>query len=434
MVIFKEHSLFKLLFIWLKMRRRITSALCSFIFISFIIFSTGSINAIISQPSLYIGSIKPIQVLEDVDADNDGLIDLVANKPIMVRVRPVAHLDWHPINISTKILLEVSDESGIVWSRVKSVAIKDYYTPVEIKNGEDTVNFFLTGDGGFKPVGSKNYYFNATIDPYDEIDEVDDTNNEAEVIAETREQDLLWSSNNEMQIIFRPIKIGKWKQKVDYASFTKTVSKSYTFFKTVYPVDPTMTKLVIRDEYTPEIDMPDSDYLRGIYFQSHLIPKLSDMAHSIAGKTGITTRIVGVVPKGSLGAEGLADAAWYQKILFSGANGVLIEEGTERAAAHEIAHTFGLRKEEEYDTNPTFGNVVQKDGWCLDPFTGQDCGARINLNKDRSQNDNANDLSDFFLRTNYGKRYYCMMGDALNYWIDTEDYESLMNKLTNRFF
>jgi len=143
--------------------------------------SLGHIGVLIYKNSppidLSINYVKPIQVIEDADRDGDGNVDLIAGKPVMVRVN--VGLEGEESQEGVSVKLEIFEEGALssVWEDTidNFVVYQTYEDKPEYKKlGKDTVNFFVTKKNGWIPSYGKVYTFNVTVDPGNDIFETDE--------------------------------------------------------------------------------------------------------------------------------------------------------------------------------------------------------------------------------------------------------------------
>jgi len=412
------------------------------------------INAGYNKYDLNIRKIEPIQVIEGTD--------LVANKPMMVRV--FAGLDSEEIiqtetPVSLNLNIKYFDSSGNMYKESNKaptpMIIKKSWGNDEIKSGKNSFNVF-----GIEPPTQKGYItIKAVLDPEDKFAEtneenniIDNQNNKIKVGI----QNMPWKMSDKLKIIYVPVKVGAWRQNVDYGLFTETVAANHLFLRDVYPIAPSNLLSGSGNELCPiailgilgwgwqsfflgpsgttcptwgDYPVNSNDYVKKLYLSHAILGYLSIYAAEAESLWGPTVRVVGVVPPNLLaGIAGGSLGAWYEDVIYLGANGVVIEARPDKPglASHEIAHTFLMNRNEaseEYNTNTFYGNLAYS-GWRVSK--GQS-GAKININPD---DDDPRDF-DPVTRNDLGAHYHCFMGDAEadDFWIDQSDYGYLLETM-----
>lgn len=375
-------------------------------------------------------SIKPIQVIEDVD--------FIENKPVMVRVS--VSLNNTPI-VTTKVKLEILDGGTPVWSGYakdeegnENIIIKKEYSSEEQKLGEDTVNFFPTRDGNWKP-STGTYTFNVTIDPDNTIKEDNEGNNE----KTSDSVEVKGQKDENYHIVWMSLEAGLWAELFGVTGFQEAYKRNKDFFNSVYPLSDVYHTV---SEADPPDWLPYNNYI--------LIAWLSTIRRLGGGDFGGgVDRIVGVVPRkadlgGAAGLSYSGDNLCYPAVLIAA-------EGEDYAVAtHEIGHTYGL--DDEYNGN--IGESVDR-GWCLNIDSGKSCdeelskapgggvnlpegkqinlieGARVNIYPPTNFLERISYFEDSKIVEEFYPYFYNIMGDdGTAAWVHKEAYNELLEKLT----
>ena len=265
---------------------------------------------------LSIQSVKPIQVVENADINSDGRIDLIQGKRLVVRV-------------TVEVLNGDADDLVDVEVSYQGDAQVETHTVLRLQTAP--VDFFLT------PGVTGNFSINGSIDPTDQIDETNETNNETSV-------DVTVKDTRGLNVVYMPVEhLGPLSE------YNSTVQNSNEFIKGVYPIAPAelMTPPTDKSFEPSPFNTPEYD-LVWLWIQGKRI-------------SGDADRIVGVVPReyfefhyGCVPA-GLANRRTLlplppplpRDLLGFWFPAVFVLEGHWTAAAHEIGHTYNLKHEFE---------------------------------------------------------------------------------------
>ncbi|MBU1992524.1 right-handed parallel beta-helix repeat-containing protein, partial [Patescibacteria group bacterium] len=117
-------------------------------------------------PDLSIERIKPIQVVEGADINDDGKVDLVANKPTVIRVRPQIIIT-NILDNNQVVSIELSFQNNL---QSINKTIGEIKTIVNNQNGY--IDFFVT------PTQTGESSLSVVIDKDNSITEQDETNNQ----------------------------------------------------------------------------------------------------------------------------------------------------------------------------------------------------------------------------------------------------------------
>lgn len=277
---------------------------------------------------LSIKEIKPIQVVENVDINNDGKIDLVQDKPAVVRV---AVKIYNPIALSNDDLITLR-------LFFQGVQYEKSLTKQQLLTQNSLVDFFLS------PSHSGDYTMTVRIDPDRAINESDESNNSYTNQISVKE-------TKGLEVVFLPVNCYGTATK-----FSNTATKSEEFLRTLYPIAP--SKLTPR-QFENSIDCVDI-----------LNPKLAYPIESInlwrLGKKldGHATHVVGIATQvwGNSRISG-ADGA-----TFCGFPAVFVLEGSPDAIPHEIGHSYQLNHPDEHGCllGPKGGPVLTEGYWVKD--------------------------------------------------------------------
>jgi hypothetical protein len=410
--------------------------------------------------------IKPIQVIEDADSNNNGKIDFVQKKPAMVRVKvdiegigetqaidvdvklEIYHLKslWANIPFSFEKSLE------LVWNDTQTKSLKKEYSLVEIKKGQETVNFFVSAKQEDKlpwlPIAGKEYVIVATVDPDNKIEEADENNNNMSSktieVGRNKKGKIPFFIIYNVSIIDR--RAGKIYTIVERSK--ENAKDNVEFLMLVYPFRPYERGRRLIHEYvgtfryvynsrTP-ISRADEDKLRDIRI---------DISDDIRRRT----KRLGFFPILIMPHKLMDQAQGYHY------DGVIMLSDTQMdgaTLAHEYGHYMGLYRggNEQYDTTLHDGDAsigkLSAPGWCLNP-DGTDCtesrigtGRKINIYDSDSNQKEVVFYNEIIWKTDennhnemitLGPRYYDIMGNANvdNTWMYNNTYHHLLDKLVD---
>jgi hypothetical protein len=276
------------------------------------------------QPDFFITSVKPVQVIERVDINNDGKLDLVQNKPTVVRII-VGVENEELINPDQPIKIELEFENGGVQSTSKNVA--------QILSGP--VDFFIT------PANLGEKIIKVSVDASNLILESNEENNSHEISVTVKDMRGLFLAHLPVKFPAVPV------------NYAETVEKGVEFLRGTYPISP--QKLTSNSYDTP-------------FKPTNLDITLDFIKLWVEGKIlsgGKADRVVGVatkeylesyfgcqypsIPVGvSLGTMGIIPS-------------VLVLENFWTAEVHEIGHTYGLGEEYQVEkTGSCSGNIIKE--------------------------------------------------------------------------
>jgi hypothetical protein len=264
---------------------------------------------------LTIKKITPIQVVYDVDINKDGKIDLVQGKAtaIMVNVTGFQNLDPNVV-IEVALTFEGKTyvESKTVEELLRDERIIFYVTPSQLGDQKIT----------------------AVVDPYNKIQEINETNNKAETtvtIKDTRGLSLAYYR------IVGPYGAPSNEE------FMDTALHNSIFIKATYPVA------------DGELYYRTMGDVNGTTIKGFVQLDVIYLAYTNWLQNG-GDRAIGIVPNNYFSYHGIY--AVGISVPLSVKSAVLVTEGYWTTAAHEIGHTFGLWikipfiSKEEYEINP----------------------------------------------------------------------------------
>lgn len=296
-----------------------------------------------NQPDFSIEVIKPIQVVESVDINNDGTTDLVAGKPVVVRVRPKA-TNTDSLNQNSVVTIELSFQGKTLATTTTIAELVN-----TINNPKGYIDFYTT------PTTIGKFQIAVVIDPNNNIPEDNETNNASSTMVDVKP--------------IRNIQYGYFS--VDYLGavpqFSQTVGDSGDYLQGVYPVAPAQfTNQAIGLPFVPSLTGFSPDWTGAM-----------DDALTMWRESKLQTvfqveRIVGIVPKRWFTYHQLGDST--EGVVFpmvSDAAFVLDERPL--VTAHELGHTYGFG--EGYKLNPN-GTCCLSDG---DPTKGFWVQRKLNI-------------------------------------------------------
>jgi PKD repeat protein len=196
--------------------------------------STKTITISLTAADLEIFEIKPIQVVWDSDINGGGDNDLVAGKPTAVFVY-----------VNDSVYDGLTDDQ-LVEIGVQFNLDNKYIQTTVGKLKQD--NYVIVSP--FWPTDIKTIQITATIDPTNQISEIDETNNEKTVPSTVFETATF-------TLVYMPIN----PPPNTYSSFTNsqfmdTFHKSGAFIRDVYPVNPNTLDIISIDPFTGNLRMP----------------------------------------------------------------------------------------------------------------------------------------------------------------------------------
>jgi hypothetical protein len=252
---------------------------------------------------LWISNIVPVQVVYDVDINNDGKMDLVQGKKTAVFVYVEG---FENLSDETNICVNLEFE-GRTYSECQ---------PVSSLRRDKRVKFFLT------PQSTGDQLILARVDPFNQITEINEGNNDRNMTVTVRE-------TTGLRIAFVRV--------IDYGApsieeFRETAERSAEFIKATYPVADDEFAAFINGDYKA---VPLSNWIPPSWLYAFDIVNLALQKWRMS-----VDRVVGVVSDEYFPSHGDNDTLGYTFI--GEEDAVLITEGYWTAAAHEIGHTFGL--------------------------------------------------------------------------------------------
>ena len=332
----------------------------------------------VNQPDLSIERIKPIQVVEGVDINDDGRIDLVKGKPTVIRIFP--ELD-NPdlVENDRSITVTLIFEGHTLSSTITSIELKD------LAFADASIDFYAV------PQNASDSAIVGTIDYGNSVSEENESNNSLQIEISVKETNFLRIPYFEIPDCATPFGVGRcYGNGPNVEKARSTVENSNEFIKATFPVAP--------DRYVSE--------LMG-QFNGSPIPGLVGILYDVIDVQTLSKLVdpnsdrgVAIVPYNYF---------QYHRLNISGITwphlGAIVEEGHWTTTAHELGHTLGSLwlspfPGEEYDANPP-GNIAR--GFWVE---------------EKKPIENAT----------------CFMGLAYDFetfednWIDNGDYESLFKK------
>jgi PKD repeat protein len=324
-------------------------------------------------PDFWIDKIKPVQVVWDSDINSDGRIDLVAEKSTMVRVEVGMKNYERDKQQIVKVLLNF-DSTSYTESRT-----------IEELEENKRVEFYVASPS---TVGDQ--AITAKVDPENEIEESDETNNEKSIEITVKDTNSLYLAYLPVD---RPVTYFGYGP-IDMAEYSTTVAQSGKFIKATYPI--------AESEFTNE--GKDNKYY------GSPVPILGMLSDTISiwlwGEllTGTkANRVVGTVPDDYFGYH---QSELAIGITFPGMHAGLVENGYWTVATHEIGHTYGLQ--DEYNINPP-GNTAN--------------GFWVSERRE---------ISGGICFMGYAPSKNSFNYDSRPVWIDNEDYASLFRQFRVR--
>lgn len=412
------------------------------LFVNNNVAQTIVMNRIINA-DLNIISLKPIQVIEDVDSNANGKIDLIENKPVMARVK-INFASQETVLDNIKVKLEVIDSTGkTVFSEEKTINLKKEYSLGEIKQGLDTINFFITDTANkWMPQKNINYKFTATITLPDTIKDTNLENNIKSTMTET-------GHNKKMIVVDPQTLTSDNKDRAD-----SILNDNYAFFKTIFPITSTSDMLKYKAIRNPilfsvnklkQIAQLRKTDIYNIFneFVNTNENNLYPIFPSVLTANAFDGKIFPVL----YDVTGVAKDKWntetqksYPVILIPNQKTDFIE----KSLAMLIGGESNIKVIDNWKKYNSRGDLASN-GWCLDQDTGKDCGARINIfnsfdNKPRLDegkmiNEGKNKLFwltefDYNSNTELGLRYYDLGAYAPtnNTWISISGYNKLIKE------
>ena len=275
-------------------------------------------------PDLSIVDVKPVQVVFDPDINDDGRIDLVLAKPMMVRVE---------VSIDSVDLLPSEDEIEV------QVDFQGVSESAERSVGELQIDPFI--DVPFSgPTMTGVWNMSFCLDPGGLIDELDESNNCD--IGDSQFLSLEVKDTRGLHIAYL---------KVDYlgalSSYGGTVENSGEFIGGVFPVAP--PEFINNRIRLGQVDIPYVPDVRSLVpvpctfpFEPVALGACFDLirlwTQAQLLTLGQADRVVGVVDPTWFSFHGLTGNG----VTWRGLRSVAVRDGFWTTTAHEIGHTFGF--------------------------------------------------------------------------------------------
>lgn len=251
------------------------------------------------QVNLNVEEIKPVQVVDDVDINDDGKIDLVLGKPMVVRVKlGVENLDSFDASKKIKSRLEfqgsrLEEEMSIQEIIDNDFFVDFYHSPRDI--GDSSIKVKIDFDGF--------------------IDEADEDDNEKNIDITVKDTK----------------KVGINYMKVDcygaVPGYQETANKSYDTLRTLYPLSPEETLKNVSSVSLRCTESFDRD-LVNLMIQGKFINPFSHYTVGIANVDWFNNR-------------GFYNTAGVTKCMTS-FQSVFVLDGYPEALSHEAGHVEGL--------------------------------------------------------------------------------------------
>ncbi len=398
------------------------------------------INKTCLQRDLSIRRIEPIQVIEGAD--------LVANKPVMVRVFPALESEDVDEIQNVKVRLTIIKEDGTKVSKEKEMDVKKEWTLQDEKNGENSFNFFKS-DGIPQPTQKGIMRFYAQIDPDDEIIESNEDNNYYpgnpidDLIGNVKVVSVNVQKDNSFNI--RPVVVYTYPLDTippgatsgDSAASNSLANSNVKFMKEVYPFEPARVTLLPQWEHgiavNPIYFRPEATSYEDFEYRAFTVNRIFNHLQKIAKDNDIDL-VIGFVKD-----EVIRD---YDEFLSGQSSGyirglsippgwfgiggfdkvVLLSLGPNQqaftyTAAHEYGHIAGLEHYKSRIAAEPAGPATP--GWCLDQDSAVSCDPKIYINVNP--------------HIQPPPPYYDIMGSAEPQfvWMSSNAYNTLYNRLTN---
>lgn len=356
-------------------------------FENYVGWEAPKIDFTISKPRL-------VQVVWDPDINGDSRIDLVAEKSTMIQIE--VGMENHGAldkQQSVEVRLIVPDP-------VFPIMFYSAYKSIEQLEQSSKIDFYLSS-----PIPIGGHTIIAQVDPKNEIEEADETNNKT--FTEITVKDVR-SLHIGYTRIYSDIP-GTYETLSDQ-EFQDMIARSGEFIRATYPIS--ANKLV--NEINPKYKDYEGDPTRCLgEICMGVIEDIASLA-VLKFRSGVDFEI-GVVPNDYFTYHGMCSicGGCVKGATFKGIVGIhhpaaLVEEGYWTAAAHEVGHFFGLPigDEEEYK----FDKIL-----CKTTYSG-------------------NSANGFWVeRETSIEGSICFMGTGPKYsferWVDNECYETLFRKL-----
>jgi hypothetical protein len=278
----------------------------------------------VTSLDFYVSEIKPIQVINECDINNDNRIDLVSGKKTVT----IVSLEMENTGtLGEDHVVEVQLKCGSFDNTISK-------TIAQLKQDNHLEFYFTPSDIGDKDIMVR-------VDQDNKILEFNENNNQTD-------KEITIKDTNDLYLVYFPVDrtiFNSGYGPIDLTQYSETASKSGVFIKATYPV--------AQNEFTNQ--------RRNEKYYGDPIPLLGMFDDALSlwlwGKLltgGSADRAIGIVPDDYFPYHGYGGVAG----MFMGFSGVLVKVDYWTAAAHEIAHSYHLRlgpplgPGEEYDTDP----------------------------------------------------------------------------------
>lgn len=374
----------------------------------------------LANPSFFVDlsivEVKPIQVLEDVDFNNDGYIDLVAGKATAVKV--IVESTGAVENV--RVVLNFNQKDFGEFAIYKSWNVDDKFKfksysqkKLDFEDASQRIIYFFP-DNPHKSPG--NHLISAEVIPPSTVEDINDSNNF--MSNEVMVYDTLWDEGSGFPNLRVYYISSDWNSPDDPA-YTKYYRESSYYLQSVLPVSPQRFEVWANTKWSGDstdfrnLGSNNDDLLDNIEFMlwaMYLEKKLKLAAPTV-------DRFINVMPAkwfknftSQLKDYSGARFSSAPNLVFAQVNNLSRETSRVKTSTHEIGHSYGLRPNcEEYDPcNPArvdgIGNAVHYGLWIEE---------RMLMNYQSNHH------------------VYCFMGSLealVDYWIDSECYENLFDK------
>ena len=278
----------------------------------------------VTNLDFYISEIKPIQVINECDLNNDNRIDLISGKKTVT----IVSLEMENVEtLSEDDVLEVQLKCGSFDNTITK-------TIAQLKQDNHLEFYFTTSGTGDQDI-------TVMVDPDNKILEFDEENNQ-------KDKEVTIKDTHELYLVYLPVDrtiFNSGYGPIDLTQYSETASKNGVFIKATYPV--------AQNEFTNQ-KRNEKYYGNPISGAGMFDDALSLWLWSKLLTGGSADRAIGIVPEDYFPYHGKGGISG----IFMGVSGVLVKLDRWTTAAHEIAHSYHLRlgppfgPGEEYDTDP----------------------------------------------------------------------------------
>lgn len=267
------------------------------------------------KPDFTIAKINPVQVVWNSDINDDCRIDLVAGKSTMVRVKVgMNNIESLDKTNTVDLLFQMPEyKTGDfiipqIWEAHPSI---EY-----LEENEGIVDFYIR-----PPTLIGDSWIRVSIDPENEIEEIDETNNVDTIEVTVKD-------TRDLRIAFFRIERSDYGV-TEWEEYEKTAEGSSEFIQAVYPIsEAELTCGIRREAIQGHAKLP---FRLGIRWDcSELATRAKRLGYDIG---------IAIVPRAYFDYHGISASG----TMFNSVKGAaIVQEGENETSAHEVGHMYGL--------------------------------------------------------------------------------------------